>query len=79
MKVLVLDFLCVEGYKDVVETFAEESSCPMPDLPSDMEARMLLRNAIHRGDIPGAIAAINDVDPTVLGTPSVPSPKSVAG
>ncbi|KAK0563571.1 hypothetical protein OC844_002148 [Tilletia horrida] len=60
---LVMDYLVIEGYKDAAERFAAESGLsPQVDLES-IENRMLIRNAIQRGDIENAIGKVNELDP----------------
>ncbi|KAK0533598.1 hypothetical protein OC842_002928 [Tilletia horrida] len=63
---LVMDYLVIEGYKDAAERFAAESGLsPQVDLES-IENRMLIRNAIQRGDIENAIGKVNELDPEIL-------------
>ncbi|KAE8234702.1 hypothetical protein CF326_g248, partial [Tilletia indica] len=63
---LVMDYLVIEGYKDAAERFAAESGLsPQVDLES-IENRMLIRNAIQRGDVENAIGKVNELDPEIL-------------
>lgn len=66
---LVMDYLVIEGYKEAAENFARESgmsssSSQMMDFES-IQNRMIIRNAIHSGDIIDAIERVNDFDPEV--------------
>ncbi|KAI8616883.1 CTLH/CRA C-terminal to lish motif domain-containing protein [Chytriomyces sp. MP71] len=65
---LVMDYLVIEGYKDAVEKFAEESGlAPNVDLAS-IDERMRIRAAVQDGRIDEAMERVNDLDPEVLDT-----------
>ncbi|KAJ3403249.1 phosphatidylserine decarboxylase [Chytriomyces confervae] len=65
---LIMNYLVIEGYKDAVEKFAEESGLsPNVDLDS-IEERMKIRAAIQEGRIDEAIERVNDLDPEILDT-----------
>lgn len=65
MNRLVMDYLVVEGYKEAAENFAREAGMSaVPDLQS-IQNRMMVRNAIQRGDIVEAIEQVNDLNPEV--------------
>lgn len=61
---LVMDYLCIEGYRNAAEEFAKEASVAPTDLDS-IEKRMNIRDSIQRGQIPEAIAELNDLDSEV--------------
>ncbi|ODQ53809.1 hypothetical protein SAICODRAFT_29801 [Saitoella complicata NRRL Y-17804] len=68
---LVMNYLIIEGYQSAAIKFAQEANItPSIDLDSINE-RMVIRQAIHRGDVQGAIERINELDPELLDT--VPS------
>jgi len=63
---LVMNYLVVEGYKDVAETFRRESGTdPEVDLNA-MEERMKIRNSIQQGNIQEGIERVNDLNPEIL-------------
>ncbi|SPO39347.1 related to Glucose-induced degradation protein 8 homolog [Pseudozyma flocculosa] len=63
---LIMDYLVIEGYKDAAESFSVESGLsPLVDLES-IENRMVIRGAIHRGDVEEAIGRVNELDPEIL-------------
>ncbi|KAJ1473759.1 hypothetical protein T484DRAFT_1834966 [Baffinella frigidus] len=55
MNRLVLNFLVIEGYKAEVDL-------------SSISDRMLIRSAVHGGEIQGAIERVNDLNPEILET-----------
>ncbi|BFZ59605.1 hypothetical protein YB2330_000619 [Saitoella coloradoensis] len=68
---LVMNYLIIEGYQSAAIKFAQEANItPSIDLDSINE-RMVIRQAIHRGDVQEAIERINELDPELLDT--VPS------
>ncbi|KAJ3068942.1 hypothetical protein HDU98_007958 [Podochytrium sp. JEL0797] len=63
---LIMNYLVIEGYKDAVEKFAEESGLePSVDL-SSIEERMKIRAAIQEGKIDEAMERVNELDPEIL-------------
>lgn len=65
---LVMNYLVVEGYKDVAERFAAEAGVEA-EVPLDAIAeRMEVRKAVHAGRVLEAVARVNDMDPDVLDT-----------
>ncbi|KAI9140132.1 CTLH/CRA C-terminal to lish motif domain-containing protein [Paraphysoderma sedebokerense] len=65
---LIMNYLVIEGYKDAAEKFSLECGLqPTVDLMS-IQDRMLIRNAVQRGDVEEAIERVNDLDPEILDT-----------
>lgn len=65
---LVLNFLVIEGYKDTAEKFAKETKTSSGVDLSSIEDRMVIRGAVHRGEIQDAIERVNDLNPEILET-----------
>ena len=60
-----MDYLINEGYPSAAKKFALEANIqPKADVDSIQE-RVEIRNAIHGGDIQGAIEKINELNPQV--------------
>lgn len=62
---LVMNYLSTEGYKEAAENFALETGTKSPVDLQSIDDRMIIREAIQKGDIEKAIGLINDVDPEV--------------
>ena len=62
---LIMNYLVIEGYKDAAEKFHQESGIKPGMSLDSMEARMLIRSAIEKGQIEHAIDLVNDLDPEV--------------
>lgn len=62
---LVMDFLVKEGYPAAAARFAEEANIELKEDDAEMPQRVIIRNAIHRGDIQTAIEEINELSPQV--------------
>ncbi|XP_057417709.1 protein GID8 homolog isoform X2 [Lotus japonicus] len=68
MKVIVMNFLVVEGYVEVAETFRLATGTN-PDIDIGRVAdRMAVKTALQNGDVQAAIEKLNDMDPEILGT-----------
>ncbi|KAJ3296913.1 Glucose-induced degradation complex subunit [Rhizoclosmatium sp. JEL0117] len=63
---LIMNYLVIEGYKDAVEKFSQESGLPPNVDLSSIEERMKIRAAIQEGRIDEAIERVNDLDPEIL-------------
>jgi LisH protein len=62
---LVLNYLVVEGYKDVALAFAKEAGMDIGVEVDNIGERMEVRHAVERGDIDGAASLVNDLNPEV--------------
>lgn len=60
-----MDFLVKEGYPSAAARFAEEANIALKEDDADMPQRVIIRNAIHRGDIQTAIEEVNELSPQV--------------
>lgn len=65
---LVMDFLVKEGYPAAAARFAEEANIELKEDDAEMPQRVIIKNAIHRGDIQTAIEEINELSPQVRTT-----------
>ncbi|KAF9739674.1 hypothetical protein PMIN06_012723 [Paraphaeosphaeria minitans] len=64
---LVMDYLVSHGYPRTAAKFAKEAGVPTHLIEQEsIEARVEIRQAIHKGDIDTAINKINDFDPQIL-------------
>ena len=62
---LIMDYLVIEGYKSAAEEFSQEANlAPTVDFES-IESRMVIREALQRGDVEDAITRVNDLNPEV--------------
>lgn len=61
-----MNYLVIEGYKDAAERFAQETGTPPPSHLGAIADRMMVRTAVHQGDLEGAIDLINDLQPDLL-------------
>jgi len=60
-----MDYLVIEGYKSAAEEFSQEANLePTVDFES-IESRMVIREALQRGDVEEAINRVNDLNPEV--------------
>ncbi|WFC96133.1 hypothetical protein MBRA1_002789 [Malassezia brasiliensis] len=65
---LVMDYLVVQGYKSAAETFGEETLV-VPEMEmAEMDARIVARDALLRGDVASATELVNDLNPEILDT-----------
>ncbi|KAF8213132.1 CTLH/CRA C-terminal to lish motif domain-containing protein [Mycena galopus ATCC 62051] len=60
---LIMDYLVIEGYKSAAEEFCAEANLMPPVDFDSIESRMDIRDALQRGDVEGAIARVNDLNP----------------
>jgi hypothetical protein len=60
-----MDYLVIEGYKSAAEEFSDEANVPPPVDFESIESRMVIREALQRGDIEEAISRMNDLNPEV--------------
>jgi hypothetical protein len=65
---LVMNYLVIEGYKDVAQAFRSEAQVETDMEPELIEERMKVRAAVQNGDILTAIELVNDLDPEILDT-----------
>lgn len=61
----MMDFLVKEGYPAAAARFAEEANIELKEDDAEMVQRVVIRNAIYRGDIETAIEDINELSPQV--------------
>jgi glucose-induced degradation protein 8 len=65
MDELVMNYLVIEGYKEAAEAFRDEASvAPGVDLDSITD-RVAARNALQEGDVVGAVAIANELNPLI--------------
>lgn len=62
---VIMDYLIKEGYPDSARKFAMEANIKQKPEDASITARVLIRNAIHSGDIQTAIEHVNELDPEV--------------
>ncbi|TFK30353.1 lish motif-containing protein [Coprinopsis marcescibilis] len=68
LNALIMDYLVIEGYKSAAEQFSQEANlAPTVDFDS-IESRMVIREALQRGDVEDAITRVNDLNPGILDT-----------
>ncbi|KAI1383648.1 CTLH/CRA C-terminal to lish motif domain-containing protein [Hypoxylon trugodes] len=63
---LILDYLTVAGYPNAAAKFSTEANLSPQQPSAAILARQQIQNSIHRGEIEGAIRALNDLDPSIL-------------
>ncbi|KAG4305509.1 hypothetical protein PORY_001065 [Pneumocystis oryctolagi] len=68
LNAMVLNFLMVEGYQDAAAKFIAEARLTTPSGFEQMQERMIIQEAIHRGDVISAIEKINELDSELLDT-----------
>jgi hypothetical protein len=60
-----MDYLIKEGYPDSARKFAMEANIKQKPEDESIRIRVLIRHAIHSGDIQTAIEHINELNPEV--------------
>ncbi|KAH7928544.1 hypothetical protein BV22DRAFT_202745 [Leucogyrophana mollusca] len=65
---LIMDYLVIEGYKSAAEEFSDEANVSAPVDFESIESRMVIREALQRGDVEEAITRVNDLNPEILDT-----------
>ena len=60
-----MDYLVIEGYKSAAEEFGQEANLAPPVDFESIESRMVIREALQRGDVEDAITRVNDLNPEV--------------
>ncbi|EMD40650.1 hypothetical protein CERSUDRAFT_111232 [Gelatoporia subvermispora B] len=63
-----MDYLVIEGYKSAAEEFCQEAGIESSVDFESIERRMVIREALQRGDVSDAIARVNDLNPEILDT-----------
>ncbi|KAH7883505.1 CTLH/CRA C-terminal to lish motif domain-containing protein [Phlebopus sp. FC_14] len=63
-----MDYLVIEGYKSAAEEFSDEAGVTPPVDFDSIESRMVIREALQRGDVEEAITRVNDLNPEILDT-----------
>jgi len=63
-----MDYLVIEGYKSAAEEFSAEANVQSPVDFDSIESRMVIREALQRGDVEEAITRVNDLNPEILDT-----------
>lgn len=64
-----MDYLVIEGYKSAAEEFSNEAGVSPPVDFESIESRMVIREALQRGDVEEAITRVNDLNPEVRLSP----------
>ena len=67
MNKIILNFLCLEGYKDAAKKF--EAECGLTSAPEEeyvINERKMIRELIQKDNIEEAISMINDLCPEVF-------------
>ncbi|KIJ21830.1 hypothetical protein PAXINDRAFT_165205 [Paxillus involutus ATCC 200175] len=65
---LIMDYLVIEGYKSAAQEFSDEAGIIPPVDFESIESRMVIREALQRGDVEEAITRVNDLNPEILDT-----------
>ncbi|KAI6047708.1 CTLH/CRA C-terminal to lish motif domain-containing protein [Pisolithus marmoratus] len=65
---LIMDYLVIEGYRSAAEEFSNEAGVVPPVDFESIESRMVIREALQRGDVEEAITRVNDLNPEILDT-----------
>ncbi|KAF8560284.1 hypothetical protein OG21DRAFT_1452215 [Imleria badia] len=65
---LIMDYLVIEGYKSAAQEFSDEAGITPPVDFESIESRMVIREALQRGDVEEAITRVNDLNPEILDT-----------
>ncbi|KIO08353.1 hypothetical protein M404DRAFT_349831 [Pisolithus tinctorius Marx 270] len=60
---LIMDYLVIEGYRSAAEEFSSEAGVVPPVDFESIESRMVIREALQRGDVEEAITRVNDLNP----------------
>ncbi|KAI6162117.1 CTLH/CRA C-terminal to lish motif domain-containing protein [Pisolithus thermaeus] len=61
-----MDYLVIEGYRSAAEEFSNEAGVIPPVDFESIESRMVIREALQRGDVEEAITRVNDLNPEVV-------------
>ncbi|KAI9683556.1 MAG: hypothetical protein M1829_004859 [Trizodia sp. TS-e1964] len=61
-----MDYLISEGYPGAARNFAQEAQLKPSTGIESIQERLVIRNAIHSGDIQSAILNINELNPQIL-------------
>ena len=69
---VIMDYLVSEGYPGAAEKFAQETNLPSPVDNDSIRERVQIRNAIHAGRVDEAIEMVNEIDPEVSPSASLP-------
>lgn len=60
-----MDYLVIEGYKSSAQEFSDEAGITPPVDFESIESRMVIREALQRGDVEEAVTRVNDLNPEV--------------
>lgn len=60
-----MDYLVTEGYKTAADEFCKEANMPTPVGLNRIDKRIVIRDAVQRGDIQEAIQHVNEFNPEV--------------
>lgn len=60
-----MDYLVIEGYKSAAQEFSDEAGITPPVDIESIESRMVIREALQRGDVEEAVTRVNDLNPEV--------------
>ncbi|KAF9229192.1 lish motif-containing protein [Gyrodon lividus] len=60
---LIMDYLVIEGYKSAAQEFSDEAGITPPVDFESIQSRMVIREALQRGDVEEAITRVNDLNP----------------
>ncbi|CAE6525100.1 unnamed protein product [Rhizoctonia solani] len=63
---IVMDYLVTEGYKSAADEFCKEANMPTPAGLNRIDKRIVIRDAVQRGEIQEAIQHVNDFNPEIL-------------
>ena len=66
MNNLIMNYLVIEGYKDVAEEFSKDSGTPLHMDTESINDRMQVRRLIENGNIKEAIDIVNEMNPEIL-------------
>ncbi|KAK9481357.1 CTLH/CRA C-terminal to lish motif domain-containing protein [Lipomyces japonicus] len=61
-----MNYLITEGYKSAADRFAQEANLSHTVALDSISDRMQIRDAIHAGNVQGAIEKINELNPELL-------------
>jgi hypothetical protein len=61
-----MDYLVTEGYKSAADEFCKEANMPTPAGLNRIDKRIVIRDAVQRGEIQEAIQHVNDFNPEVI-------------
>jgi hypothetical protein len=62
---IVMDYLVTEGYKAAADEFCKEANMAPPAGLERIDKRIVIRDAVQRGDIQEAIQQVNEFNPEV--------------